>query len=49
VEQAAAASNALAGQAIELQRVVGEFKLDAAPEPATPQARGAFRPQAVAA
>ncbi|KWR90461.1 methyl-accepting chemotaxis protein [Cupriavidus sp. IDO] len=49
VEQAAAASNALAGQAIELQRVVGEFKLDAAPEPATPQARGAFRPQAVVA
>ncbi|UIF91298.1 methyl-accepting chemotaxis protein [Cupriavidus sp. UYPR2.512] len=46
VEQAASASQALAGQATELQRVVGEFKLDAEPASALAPGRGAFRPDA---
>ncbi|WP_316156481.1 methyl-accepting chemotaxis protein [Cupriavidus sp. BIC8F] len=43
VEQAASASHELAGQATELQRVVGEFKLDAEPASAVAPGHGAFR------
>jgi Methyl-accepting chemotaxis protein len=43
VEQAASASHELAGQATELQRVVGEFKLDAEPASAQAPGHGAFR------
>jgi hypothetical protein len=44
VEQAAAASAALADQAQQLQSVVGEFKLDDEPASPRPAARPAQRP-----